>query len=234
MTKLDNEIRHLLFGPDGNRRYAKEHGISFEEAYDITAKKIIDIIRWCFVDHPIDELSFALILDYNLNREDTHIIAGLNAAKNFFQYVSESDLLREFNLQLRTVGDLRSLFERYDINTADLDTVLEEGRTNQGKRVNILAPYSGSEELRRAWILCIKDYAEISLENLALRCSIPPVTHAIRTGQPSGIVRLSAYYPGIEQARILSTPTYPQDFTRKELDSMINIFLTLKDSYDKL
>lgn len=228
------KINHLLYGPDGSRRFAAKQGIPFAEAYDRTARKLVEFIEWCFGEHPIDEVSLAIILGYNLGRDNQHITPLLRATVDGVEYLIESEIVGELDLQIKVVGDLHELLQKDDASIARLDGYLGKVRNHQGKKVNILAPYDGNKELEIAWRLCIKDGVEPTLENLALRCSIPPITHAIRTGQPNGVSRLSTYFPGIEQARLLSTPTYPQDLTRHEFNAMISTFLNLKDSYDRL
>ena len=136
-------------------------------------------------------------------------------------------------LQVRVVGEMDVFFKHYDKGREELDMALDSVNSHIGKRVNILAPYDGYKELERAMQKCIEDRVYITPSNLSERWSIPPVTLFVRTAQPDGFVRLSACFPGIEQARLISTPTYPQDFTEREFYQILDSFLNLKDSSTK-
>ena len=229
--KTSNTIKHLLYGPDGNRRYAREKGISFAKAYDIDAKKIVEVVKWCFEDHPVEELSLGILEEYNLERPLKHIKPLKKFVIDFIGYLCKSDVVRNLNLQVRIVGELEKFFEHYKEGKKELNVFLKEVANHQGKKINILSPYNGSKELKRAWQRCNTDGVSPTFENLSLRWSISPVTLFIRTGQPNGYNRLSDYFPGIERARLISTPTYPQELTREELNKIIYSFLTLKDRY---
>ena len=53
--------------PDGNRRYAKKHGISLEESYNLGVDKFIAVCEWAR-EYGISEISFYALSKENLNR----------------------------------------------------------------------------------------------------------------------------------------------------------------------
>jgi undecaprenyl diphosphate synthase len=225
---------HLIFAPDGNRRWAKENQASFQQAYDIGARKASDVVTWCFQEDMIDELSLWILHEYNLERKAEHIKPLTKAVMDCIAYVSENPIMEEKQLQRRIVGELDSFFSKYEGHRDELDRLLERTREHKGKVVNVLVSYNGSKELIRAAKRCIDDAVSPTLENMSVRWSISPVTLLFRTGQPSGFNRLSDYFPGVEQARLISTPEYPNNLTKGMLQSVIRSYINLKDSYDRL
>jgi len=228
------KVNHLLFGPDGNRRWAKENNVSFEEAYDIAAKRVSDVMTWCFEDNLVDELSLWLLQEYNLERSSEHVKPVIKAVMNCITYVAENPIIKEKGLQLRITGELDSFFSVYEGKRNELEKLLEKSEYNKGSVVNILVSYNGSKELDRATKKCIEGGVTPDLNNLSRNWSVSPVTLFFRTGQPDGFNRLSDYFPGIEQARLISTPIYPQNLSKDILYSVIKSFNEIKDSYDKL
>ncbi len=230
----ENRIKHLMYGPDGNRRYAAEKGISFADAYNIAARRLVDFTRWCFEDEPVDELSLWVMQEYNLDRPPEQIKPITRAIMDCIGYVCKSDIVRKQDIQVNVVGELDRFFDVYDGDMSELNAFLTHVKDNSGRKLNFIFPYNGSKELARAWKRCDEDGIEPTFANLSQRWSIPLVTLFLRSGQPDGFNRLSDYYPGIEQARLISTPTYPQELTQKELHEIIESFLNLKDSFEKL
>lgn len=56
----------------------------------------------------------------------------------------------------------------------------------------------------------------------------------LRAAQPAGFVRVSSYFPGQQQARLVSTQSYPHTLSRDELAAIVHRFENLKDSFDKM
>ncbi len=225
-------VKHLVFGPDGNRRYARERGISYAEAYDIAARKVVDATGWWFKNGHIEELSIWALQEYNLERPREQIGPLTRAVMDCIGYVCKSDVVQNNDLQVRVIGEVDSFLDSFEGDKDELSHYLQTVKNHQGKAVNILTAYNGSKELKRAWGRCEKDGVEPTLQNLSSRWSFSPVSLFIRTGQPDGFNRLSDYYAGCEKARLLSTPKYPADLTSDDFDTMIESFRGLRDSVD--
>lgn len=231
----DDRRMHVLFGPDGSRRYAEKEGVGFLEAYKRTSSVVTNVVEWCFEDfHCVDELTLWTLQEYNIDREPTHIEPLMNVIIPSIGMLCASDYVQRHGLQVRLVGELERLFEFGGIEDGLLQKLTQPVRPDSGKILNILFAYNGSKELRRAYQRCVTEGVEPTMENMSARWSISPVSLFIRTGQPPGFNNLSDIYPGIDRARLTSTPAYPPDLTRQEMRRMISAFLGLKDSYSRV
>jgi undecaprenyl pyrophosphate synthase len=58
---MENKKIHLMFIPDGNRRWAIENNKTFCDSYYKASKKLIKIIDWTFNSKSIYKLSFVAL-----------------------------------------------------------------------------------------------------------------------------------------------------------------------------
>lgn len=223
-------VKHLVIAPDGSRRYARDRNISLSESYDLAARKGAEVVKWCFEDNLVDELSFYVLDEHNLKRDEDQLVPLLDGIVLGTALICDSPIVKERGLQVKLVGEMDDFFEHYNRGREELDKALDSVASHIGKRVNILAPYDGCKELERARQRCLEYEECITPYNLSKRWSMPPVTLYVRTAQPDGFVRLSTYLPGIEQAMLISTPTYPQDLTKREFYQIVDSFFSLKGS----
>ena len=225
------KIPHLVYGPDGNRRYAVENKISFQEAYQLAAEKTISLVDWCFEDNLVGELSLWVLQEHNFHRLPEHIEPLIKTIVEYIKDIGDSEVVEKYDLQVNLVGEMDHFVNNHGDALSDF---MGRFSGKNGKTVNVLIAYNGSNELNRAWKKCLSEDIEPNFVNLSKNWSIPPVTLFYRTAQPNGFNRLTDYFPGVETARLSSTPTYPQDLTKKEFTGMIESYMTLKDSYDRL
>ena len=143
-------VKHLVIAPDGSRRYARDKNISLSESYELAARKGADIVRWCFEDNLVDELSFYVLAEYNLKREKDQLTPLLSSIVSGTALVCNSDITSKMGLQVRVVGEMDAFFRHYSRGREELEKALASVDSHIGKRVNILAPYDGYKELGRA------------------------------------------------------------------------------------
>jgi undecaprenyl diphosphate synthase len=221
---------HVLILPDGHRRYAQSHDISYMESYLRCAHKFMDIVAWSFEEHPIGELSIGVLAEYNFKREEQEVHAMVEASLAFIEQLSLAPVVKKHNLQLQPIGEMEQFYAAPGTKRR-ISKALQ--RFGDGKKVNLLLAYNADKELQRAWDACLLDEVNPTFAELSKRWCIPPVDLSIRTGMPDGFNNLSAYVPGIERARLISIPEYPQDFTREAYNKIITDYLNLKDSVKK-
>lgn len=225
---------HVLFGPDGNRRYARRMSIPYDIAYKALRRKLLDLVTWAIKVDGIDPLTIWLLQDYNLFRDSSEVPLLTALASGLTADLADLHARRETEFNGLIVGEMETF---YSI-APQYKPVIEEARERlsgaQGMRVNLILAYNADLELRRALEACTRDNVELTFSALSERWSIPPVDLFIRTGQPDGFVNLSSYWPLIERGRIISTPTLPQDLAEQEFVSMFTRFKCLKDSVSKL
>ena len=73
--------RHVGIILDGNRRYARKHGLADPSvAYDLGAEKLDDVLAWCF-DLGIPAVTLWVCSIDNLKRQEAEVSAILAAVK---------------------------------------------------------------------------------------------------------------------------------------------------------
>ena len=94
--------------PDGNRRWARSHKISFLSGYRYGVKKFVDFSNWC-VEYGIKNLSVWALSTENINRPKHE----LNALFNIYRAAAkDKNLIRDLHsneTKFKIVGDERLL-----------------------------------------------------------------------------------------------------------------------------
>lgn len=138
------KLSHLAITPDGNRRYAKKHGFSFEQAYKAGFDKINQVLEWS--EEPDKITVWALSLD-NLTRRSSFEMKILFRLmqKHVEQSLSDNRFANE-GVSVRFFGR-RELLPKY-LN--EKFEKLEDDTEGGSKRLNIAVAYSGHDELLNA------------------------------------------------------------------------------------
>lgn len=135
---------HLGVIPDGNRRYAENNGLSNIKAYR-KAKNVIKNTGQELEDREIEEVSFYLLSEDNLNRSDEEL-------EDLFQLLDDTitEVAREF-------GDRGFVFNWASTNPEALPDHLKnklqdlENEFDSGdKKINALISYSGKSDILQA------------------------------------------------------------------------------------
>lgn len=135
---------HLGVIPDGNRRYAEKNGLSNIKAYR-KAKNIIKKTGQKLEDREIDEVSFYLLSEDNLDRSDGEL-------EDLFQLLEDTitEVAQEF-------GDRGFIFNWASTKPEALPDHLrnklqdlEEEFDTGEKRINALISYSGKSDILQA------------------------------------------------------------------------------------
>lgn len=201
-------IWHLGLIPDGNRRWAKEKGVSLEYAYSEFAKKIVEITIQCS-NIGIHELSIYLLSKDNLLRNADELLPVIHGVASLLQELEA--VARNRNIKVRIHGDKSHGY--HELN--QLEALLSESTNgNTGMVVNLLLGYSPFDEIAEALL----KHEKISLESLAVSTRVDLV---IRTaGKP---VRLSNFLPlQSGYANIEVSDHFFLDLEPSELEEMIH------------
>ena len=218
---------HLIYQPDGNRRYAKNKGILLREAYELSLDKIISLIGWFFDYEESTELSIHALDRYNLQRPSTELDPLLRTIQSGIQRICDSEVVRNKGITVRTIGRLSDIFQS-ETGKGDSKVIEQLEQQMPNRRLNLLVSYDSDEELQNALRRCEREKVPITFENISERWSISPASAILRTSQLPNSTRTSAYFPGIEKARLISTQTPPQELTKEEFDRIMSLYSTLK------
>jgi hypothetical protein len=229
--------KHVVLGLDGSRRYAIQAGISAADSYRRLPEIVERATQRLLGVHDVGALSVWLLQEYNLRRGPDVVDVLIDIAVECV--IRLKDMCASPDLQLCLVGELAAVDQ---IRPGCLDSVVPRGcETPNGgpdgapisgpKRIYLMVGYNHDKEFSRAMARCTAVGLDApSMSDLATRWCIPPVNVLMRTGQLSGMVNLSAYWPGLERGRIISTPLYPQQLTDDEIDRLVELYMHGVDS----
>ncbi len=175
--------RHIAIIMDGNRRWAREAGLSEAEGHAAGVEAIRPIIRHA-VRRGVRALSLFAFSSENWSRspEEVGILLGLldSAIRN------ETPELREQGVRIRLLGRLDEL---PDDTRASITEAI--GATADGDRLmlNVAFNYSGRHEIVDAARRCVRDgltadeIDEDAIDSRLYTVGLPPLDLLIRTGR---------------------------------------------------
>ncbi len=227
--------KHVAVILDGNRRWAKEHGLRVWEGHRHGSENFEKFLDWC-LELNIPQISAYVLSTENLNRPKREVIEILRLLKKQLDKfeTEKASLLDKYEVKVKFCGDMRKL-------PPDLVRVMKRimKRTEKySKRVlNLLIAYGGRLELTEV----VKKLVDTAMksgkiqitqktieENLLVSGDVDLI---IRTG---GMNRLSNLLPWqATYAEIYVTQTLWPDFTKKELIKAIKWFNNMKRNFGK-
>lgn len=221
---MESPLKHLAIIMDGNRRWAKAHGLDPVKGHEQAAKNAIEpLIEKC-VDLGIPYVTFWAFSTENWKR-DKEELKGLF---DVFRFALGSLAIRfiQKGARLRILGDINRFPK--DIAKKSLEMISKSSK-NHKITVTFALNYGGRDEILRAVkkIIAEKIPAEKIDETIFSSyldtAGIPDPDLIIRTG---GEKRLSGYLPWQSvYAELVFTPTLFPDFTPNELTLAIDDFL---------
>lgn len=166
-TTINHSIKHLGLIMDGNRRWAKKHGLSPLEGHTRGCEPVKMAVRFC-IDQKIPNLTlYALSLE-NFKRspqELEHIFSlvepGLSGA--------EFDEILSHGVRIRFIGDRSRIPEQLQKTIKNLEEKTANGTT---LNLNILFSYGGRQEI----VAAVKEIAQDLADKKYTIADISPET----------------------------------------------------------
>ena len=98
--------RHVGIILDGNRRYARKHGLADPRvAYDLGADKLDDVLAWCS-DLGIPAVTLWVCSIDNLKRQEGEVSAILAAVKSKIAALAKDPVIHRRRVRVKAVGRL--------------------------------------------------------------------------------------------------------------------------------
>ena len=216
MEKIPN---HVAIIPDGNRRWAKSHGLKPWEGHEAGAKNLEQLVRYA-LKRGINSISFwGSSLDNLKKRPFQEKRALLDIYSRYFKKLINSSDIYDNQVQINVIGRWEKQFPN------SLKKIIRDGieKTKHFKKkmLNFMLAYSGNDEMLEAVKNITEHYKKgtkitesLIKDNLMTR-NIPAVDYVIRTG---GEPHLSAGFMmwDIADAQLyFSQKSFP-DFGEKE------------------
>lgn len=221
---MESPLKHVAIIMDGNRRWARAHGLDPVMGHEQAAKEAIEpLIEKC-VELGIPFVTFWAFSTENWKRDKTE----LKGLFDVFRFALGSLAVRFIRrgAKLRILGDI----DRFpkDIAKKSLEMIAKSSK-NHKITVTFALNYGGRDEILRAVKKIISEKIPAEKVDEAVfsahldTAGIPDPDLIIRTG---GDKRLSGYLPWQSvYSELFFTPTLFPDFTPAEFTLALNDFL---------
>lgn len=203
-----NDIRHVAIIPDGCRRWAREHGVSYRESYDAGMRNLGDIVEFLF-DEGVSTVSAFASSVHNFKRPTEEVIAFQDAEHDFIGGAAVEMACRH-GARIRIVGDYDGMpFRRPGFKER------VEGATpgGSGRTFNVMMNYSSHREMLDA----VEGAGVAGLESLL---ESTPVDLLVRTGRAQ--VLSDFMLSQLASARLFFPDALFNDFTVADMADVLD------------
>ena len=219
--------RHLGIIPDGNRRWAKRHGVPTAAGFQAGADRVPHVLNWC-ADRGIGHVTLWVLSRTNLSRSAAETAAMAAIADRLVRELTELGRWR-----LRAIGGL-DLLPPSLLQT--LGTCARDTADVDGPIVNLALGYSGREDIANAvrGLLRTADEGGRSGLRIAETLTAERIARHLSTGgQPgldlvvrtSGETRLSDFMIWqLADSELYFSPKLWPDIAEEDLDEVLAAF----------
>lgn len=212
--------KHVAIIMDGNRRWAKAHGLDLLKGHQQVAETIIGTLVKHAIKRGVQHLTLWAFSTENWQRSQAEVVGLMQLFRKAFG--EENGELQELGVKLNIIGDLSQFPE--DIQ-AGIKARLEATAHNTAITVTIALGYGGRDEIVRSVQKILLQGAkstditpELITKNLDT-ASLPEPDLLIRTG---GEQRLSGFLPWQSvYAELYFTPIFMPDFDATAFDDAL-------------
>lgn len=229
-----NVPNHIAFVLDGNRRWARKHGMPSWMGHRYGAKKFETVLKWC-LELGIPHISAYVLSTENLKRPKRELDEIFKVALDWVnRFEKEKTIFDKYEVRVRFVGDLSKLPPKL---VKAMGKIMRKTAKYQKRALNILIAYGGRFELTRV----IKKLVEKALRNGHIEISekvvnknllVPvPVNLVIRTGGMSRLSNLLLWQAAY--AELYITKTLWPDFSKRELIKAIKWYNSVQKNFGR-
>jgi len=145
-TKQQPLPKHIAIIMDGNRRFAKNFGLSPDVGHVFGKEKIEDVLEWCF-ELGIKNLTVFAFSTENFERETDEVKTLMNLCKKELDKASKDSRIHKNKVKIRIIGRLDLLPD--DI-AKSAEYIVEQTKDYDQYSFNIALAYGGREEIIHA------------------------------------------------------------------------------------
>jgi tritrans,polycis-undecaprenyl-diphosphate synthase [geranylgeranyl-diphosphate specific] len=131
---------------DGNRRFAKEKGLSPDLGHIFGREKLEQVLEWCF-DLGIKNLTVYAFSTENFDRDINEVQTIMNLCNDQLKKAKKDSRIHNNRVRIRILGRLDLLPEKIS-NLAQ--NIMEETKNYNNYSFNIALAYGGREEIIQA------------------------------------------------------------------------------------
>lgn len=211
---------HLAVILDGNRRWAKAHGLQSWEGHKHGAENFDKFLNWC-LELGIPQVSAYVLSTENLNRSKTEVKELFRILYGYLEKWEKQkgdSLLDKYGVKVRFVGDLGKLPPKL---LRLMGQIMRRTAKYQKRTLNIMIAYGSRFELTHVFKKVAEKAIktgriEITEKDIEANLLVPvPVDLVIRTG---GEERLSNFLLWqTAYSELIFLPKLWPDFTKRDL-----------------
>jgi undecaprenyl diphosphate synthase len=233
MSKSESKLTHLAIILDGNRRWAKQHGMAEADVYERAGKNIGEVLEAAF-NNGVECASIWIGSYANLTARDKLLVAALDRLyKAKLDELVNHPTVKEKSVRIDVIGEWHGLLSKTTVAAAE--NAMTTTANNDGPRLNVLIGYDGHRERGAAVQQLLKDQpqpanelleAEAQLRKLSWTGHLPDVDLIIRTGAWTDPHNSAAFLGFLTGESQFSFPEvlWP-DFTADMLQDIVDDFL---------
>ncbi len=222
---------HIAIIPDGNRRWAKNNGVSTKEGYATGIKHIGDVLRWC-KERDVRMLTMWGFSTDNFKRDRDEVEGLFDLFKDNLRKALESDEKNKYEVRVRFFGRMHLFPKEIQQMIRKAEGISEK---NSAYQLNLLLSYGGREEIVDAVNAMLKEgLVEVNEDDVSKHlytAGVPDPDMVIRT---SGEQRLSGLMPWqCTYSELYFCEKLWPDFSREDFDAALETFANRKRRYGK-
>lgn len=232
---MDEVPKHIAFIPDGNRRWAKQHGKPALEGHRVGIDNLRKVSEWCR-DFGVKTVTFWGFSIENFDRDRSEVEGLMRLFEFKFDEFKNHSELHENKIRVRFFGRLNMLTSKLREKVKEVE---KETEAYSNYSMNILLAYGGKSEMVDACNAAIADAKagkiskvdEESLGKYFYMHGLPEPDLVIRT---SGEQRMSGILPwGSMYSEYYFSPKLWPEFSKEDLDAAIKDFASRKRRFGK-
>lgn len=228
MSKEESKLQHLAIILDGNRRWARQHGITEAQVYERAGQNIAEVLEAAY-DEGVQCVSIWIGSYANLTARDKILVAALDKlyGKKLDELATHKTV-KEKRVRIEVIGEWRDLLSKQTVQSAD--NAMTVTADHDGPTLVVLIGYDGRRERGASVQQLLNDSpqpagdvleAEKQLRDRSWTGHLPDVDLIIRTGawaDPHNSANFLSFLTGESQY------AFPQvlwpDFTGKMLQDV--------------
>lgn len=137
-------IESIAFIPDGNRRYAKQAGISLAESYSLGTKKALDVVKWVSKYSSIKVGTFYTFSLKNFERSKLELEILFKIFEQQLDKVKSDSLYEENGIALKFIGRRDMFPSRLQEKMVAIEDYTSKFKNCQ---INLALGYDGQTEI---------------------------------------------------------------------------------------
>ncbi len=147
---LPIKVDHIGIIPDGARRWARKNGISYQESYQISMQKLLQVLDHLY-QCGVQAISIYLLSSENLHRTPEELLPVFNSEENFISELVPS-LVQAWKVKVVHAGNRTGIPASYLKAIDDLVTLSQREEQKVERKLFLLINYNPLDEIAYALV----------------------------------------------------------------------------------